>query len=163
MNNISFMITSDRADGVMQALPSEYTPYPLLTLCSNILTDVRAAISFKSIPILLVGKGTFPLVWLAGPTESKRDQWRFIVAKSVSRYIPAKVDIDGEAATVAVSLGSIPLLRVRSTGVDAAEVMHVDLRPLGLDIEGSTSSLRVGKTSLSRNRIEGVQAAIALS
>lgn len=157
-----FMSVSAGA-GVALDFPREYQPLKSLDLCSNILENVKVPILFRNVPLLLVGDGPFPLVWLAGPVDPRQEKWRWVVEKSISRSTMINVDVDGSTATVQVFAGKSQVLRVGADGPGQAKVTELDLRPLGSRVQGSSVGLDIGGTKMSGNRFVGGRAAISLA
>jgi hypothetical protein len=144
-------------------LPVDYHPFKTLFLCSNRLDEVQVPILFRNVPLLLVGSGPFPLVWLAGPTDAKRDNWRWVVEKSIARSNLIKVEIDASTYEVRVLVANDQLLAVRGTGQAEAEVTALNLKPMGILAEGSSKGLLIGGQSISRSTFVRAFSAISLS
>ena len=84
MTTVSFMTVS--ADSTREVtFPADYRPLDSLDLCGNTLENVTVPILFRNVPLFLIGDGSFPLVWVAGPTDPKKEKWRWVVEKSIAR------------------------------------------------------------------------------
>jgi hypothetical protein len=163
MTSPSFMTSAPSNKGNPTDLPGSYTPFHELDLCSNVFTDVKVPILFRNIPVLLIGRGAVPAVWLAARADAEGTRWSFIVDKSVSRHPSVKVDVDVESYEVVVLIAGNQILRTRCVSQEKAAVTDIDLRPLGLGVEGSAVGLKIGGTTLSGNRVSGLYSAITLS
>lgn len=143
--------------------PSLYEPYKKLTLCSNLLVNVIVPFAIEERPVLLIGRGGLtPMVWLAAPTEPSLRIWRFIVDGNKVAHPAVEVQIKVSSRTVQVDIASQKALMVRANSIDEATVEHLDLRPVGLDIQGDENGMRLGGTTMSENHFENTHVAFAL-
>ncbi len=71
------------------------------------------------------------------------------------------VRVQTTRASVEVTVGGHPVLGVRSW-LGRGEVLHLDLRPIGLDVHGDASRLHVGAMELARNTALDLDAMIAV-
>jgi hypothetical protein len=139
-------------------LPTEYQPFNELTLCSNRMRGVKMPLVVDGSPVLLIGRGAAPLVWIAAPAPSKT--WNFVVEGSVSKVQRVSVTVDQLQREVTVRAGPLVVLHVRAENDESAVVDSVDLRPIWLLFFGDESELHVGPTRLARNFFDGIESAL---
>ena len=146
----------------MLTFPDAYRPFETLYFASNVLENVRAPLLFKDRPVLLVGPGDrFPRVWLSVPRSGPDEEWVDVVADNelifegmpTLPFRPIDVrQLEHPLPTVEVwSGGNFPMLRVRQEDRLVGRIDYVDLRPLGVNITGSSEGLSVGGASFSHN------------
>ena len=143
-------------------LPAGYTPYRKLSICGNQLENVQAPFLVGGHLPLLVGKGPKgPRVWLSVPAAQNLDKWIPALVDNESKMpdLDARV---GSAGELVVFLGRIMvLLAVEREG--AAEIVEMDLTPLGLGIRGNmTDGLWVAGSTLIGNTFRNLRAMIQL-
>jgi hypothetical protein len=144
------------------SLPETYTPFHILELCSNKFVDVKVPMAVRDFPVLLVGRGVVPIVWLGAPRQIGASDWIFVVAEGQSNNPLVQVDIDKAKGRVVIKAGGTVLLQARTAAQDHAIVEKLDLRPVGLAVTGDTSTLHVGTNQLSGNTIQAANTGIAL-
>ncbi len=142
-------------------LPERYSPFPNLAFCSNELVGGKVPISVRNFPVLLVGRGIVPLLWLAAPSEPGSKSWTYVVRESQSANPAIRVSVEKEKGVITVYTSGQEVVKARTITSERAEVSYLDLRPLGLAIEGNTSALRVSGMTLSNNTFRGLQTAFA--
>jgi hypothetical protein len=140
------MITKDN-------LPKSYTPYKTLVVCSNTLSGGGNILAIGEVLPVLVGKGEKPQVWLQALSNPDKNEFITIVEASISKHQAVKVFEDSDALNIHV--GGTNVLSVRVIGDDSAEVFSLDLRPLGINLHGNNSVLKVGNSTFSRNSFAG--------
>lgn len=143
-------------------LPETYTPFHILELCSNKFIDVKVPMAVRDFPVLLLGRGIVPTVWLGAPRQIGASDWIFIVADGQSSNPLVRVDTDEAKGRVVIKAGGTVLLQARTVAQDRAIVEKLDLRPVGLAVTGDKSTLHVGTNQLSGNTIQGANTGIAL-
>jgi hypothetical protein len=134
-------------------LSKNYQPFNSLTICSNSLLGGGTLVAIGDVLPLLIGKGEKPKVWLQALADPKKNTFVSIVEESISKHPAVKVYEDSGALKVLV--GGEQVLSVRELGEDGAVVDQLDLRPIGLNIYGDKSSLKVGGNEFSRNSMSG--------
>jgi hypothetical protein len=144
-------------------LPPTYQPFAELRLCSNVLRDVVIPIAMERVPLLLVGHGQLPLVWLGAPVEQGVSPWSFVVSENRSTNPAVLVHIDPRKSTVRVTVSGQDVLIVFKVSDAIAEVTHLDLRPIGFDLVGTTTSLRVGGMQLVGNTLVSLEVGLSLT
>jgi len=144
-------------------LPENYTPYNELIICNNILINVIVPIELnKRIP-LLIGKGDIPLVWLSIPATKDASSWQEIVIKNESLNKKIAVITSEKDKSVIIKAGKHIFIHVKKISDEKAEVIGLDLRPLGLNIYGDTKGLYIATYSLSKNTFNNVHTMIGIS
>ncbi len=140
------MITRDN-------LPKSYSPYEKLVVCSNTLSGGGHILAIGEVLPVLVGKGEKPQVWLQALSNPDKSEFIIIVEASISKHQAVKVFEDNGVLNIHV--GSTSVLSVRVTGEDIAEIFMIDLRPLGINLYGNNSELKVGNSTFSGNSFAG--------
>lgn len=143
------------------SLPGEYAAPKQLTLCSNILRNVQVPIAIEGTPILLIGKGTVPLVWLAAPIGMAGQRWVYVVQASRSMNPAVTVRTDLKIGTVVVKVSGSTVISGRAVSPEQITVDKVDLRLLGLAVFGDQSGLTFGGARLQQNIFDNVGTAFA--
>jgi hypothetical protein len=141
----------------------DHVPFKFLRFASNSLENVTFPITLKGKPVVLIGSGgDFPRIWLSIPADETGSTWRDIVVDNEVKFdvvpganlAPIKlVKQSLPVPTVEVWIARLPLLRARKEAADSGLLEFVDLRPIGLNIVGSSQSLRIGTNEFSNNRI----------
>lgn len=134
-------------------LPKSYSPYEKLVVCSNTLSGGGHILAIGEVLPVLVGKGEKPQVWLQALSNPDKSEFITIVEASISKYQAVKVFEDNGALNIHV--GGTRVLSVRVTGEDIAEIFMIDLRPLGINLYGNNSELKVGNSTFSGNSFAG--------
>ncbi|MBI3546705.1 MAG: hypothetical protein HY081_08980 [Gammaproteobacteria bacterium] len=93
------------------------------------------------------------MIWLQALTKPESKEFVTIVEGSISKH-PA-VKIYEENNFLKVSVSGTMVLTVRATADDSAKVDELDLRPLGLNLHGDSSTLMVGTSKFSGNSMSG--------
>jgi hypothetical protein len=143
-------------------LPSEYVPYSRLELCSNKLEGVAIPLLVRDTPLLLIGRGATPLVWLSAPTDPSGANWDFVVAASLARNPAVRVQREKSKHVLTVRVSDTVVAVVEWKGLDSARVTRLDLRPVGLNVVGDTAGLRMGGMTMSGNTVVNARVAFAL-
>lgn len=134
-------------------LPEFYSPYETLVVCSNNLSGGGYILAIGDVLPVLVGKGKKPQVWLQALSNPEKNEFLTIVEASMSKH-PA-VTVFEESGVLNIHVGGKNVLSVRVTDEDSAEISLLDLRPLGIDLHGNNSELKVGNSTFSRNSFTG--------
>jgi len=144
-------------------LPDGYVAPEQLTLCSNVLRQVPIPLSVDAIPVLLVGKGRVPLVWLNAPIGGPEQRWSYIVRASQAANPAVVISVDVQNSAIEVRVGGQVVLKAHAVSPDEIVVSHIDLRPIGFDIQGDATKLSLGSSQLIRNTFQNVNVAFASS
>ncbi|OAN13329.1 hypothetical protein A3K86_16895 [Photobacterium jeanii] len=134
-------------------LPSGYQPLKKLTICSNTLTGGGNLVSIGNELPVVIGRGSTPQIWLKAIGDSTTNELVPIVEKNKSMHPAIKVTVNNNSVLVLIS-GEV-ILSVKATSQDVMIVDKLDLRPIGLNLYGDTSSLSVGGNTFSRNSMHG--------
>ncbi|MCD4707367.1 MAG: hypothetical protein K8S62_06490 [Candidatus Sabulitectum sp.] len=140
------MITRDN-------LPKSYSPYATLIVCSNTLSDGSFVVAIGDTLPLLIGKGEKPQVWLQALSNPEKSEFVTVVEASISKHPVVKVIEENGA--ISIYVGDIGVLSVRIISDNSAEVFLLDLRPLGINLYGSISELKVGNSTFKGNSFAG--------
>jgi hypothetical protein len=134
-------------------LPKSYKPYTTLVVCSNTITGGGHILAIGDVIPVLVGSGDKPQIWLQALSNPEKNEFVTIVEASISKHPAVRVfEVDG---TLNVHVGSTNVLTVKATNETAAEIILMDLRPLGISLYGNSSELKVGNSTFSRNSFSG--------
>lgn len=143
-------------------LPETYTPFHTLELCSNKFVDVMIPIAVNNFPVLLVGSGVVPIVWMAAPRQVGATDWTFVVTEGRSNNPLVQVNIDKAKGRVVIKAGGTVLLQALTVSQEHAIVEKLDLRPVGLAVTGDGNALHIGTNRYSGNTIQSARIGIAL-
>lgn len=143
-------------------LPIGFVPFEDLAVCSNRLINGVALFAIRDQPVLLIGSGLLPRVWLTVPVASASDNFIQLVESNRSGHPAISIDLDANLGRVTVRLDHAVLLEVIKVGEGMAAIKTLDFRPVGLNIFGNDGGLRLGGMHLSGNHMEGVQTMFAL-
>src|SRR5437762_12994527 len=80
------------------SLPETFTPFERVDIGSNVLIGGKIPIAFESAPILLIGKGAEPKIWLGTP--QKDHTIRYLVEGSEPRSSRIRVVHKGDAVSI---------------------------------------------------------------
>jgi hypothetical protein len=129
----------------MNSLPAGFTVCDQIVLCSNTILGGSQLFLLGNTPPLLVGAGgQAPRIWLQAISDP--DTKSFIPIVQDSRSI----------------VGDYTVLKAVSLGESSVTVNEIDLRPLGLNVYGDHSGLKLGGMQLSNNTMSGVGVAFSL-
>ena len=121
-------------------LPANFQPFPTLIFCGNELIDGKAVFCVGSRPVLRVGKGNPPLVWLQCPMESPQDKsWEWIIRENEKIYKGSGlvVSTPSTSTSMEIYVDEHRLIHLTVPIPDKkAEIISLDLTPLGVDVHG---------------------------
>jgi hypothetical protein len=135
------------------APPTSFRPYQTLVVCSNSLIGGGHIVSVGDVLPLIIGAGDKPQIWLQAISDPKSNGFISVVENSVSTH-PA-VEVREVGGAIVVSVQGTVVVRVRQVAPDRAEVDSMDLRPIGLNLYGNSSSMNVAGGSFSGNSMSG--------
>ncbi|HEC68514.1 MAG TPA: hypothetical protein ENI35_06905 [Candidatus Desulfofervidus auxilii] len=141
-------------------LPKEYKPFDHLILCSNILINVQIPFEVDGNVPLLIGRNELPQIWLNAPSQKPRLEWIPIVRQNRSLHNEVKIIKDENE--LIVKINTIEVLRVLKNSANSANVVQLDLRPIGLNIYGDESHLVVGTNQLVSNTFQNAYVMIGI-
>lgn len=149
-------------------LPSQYTPYEELVICSNTMINGIIPVEVDGHSPFLVGKGDVPRIWLSAMVNPSEQKWLHLIENNqiidqpTFKDHPLKLFISEEDRLVQVSAGEYIILRVEKRSETQAVISQLDLRPLGLNIFGKEDGLHVANSHFRENRFENVRAMIGI-
>ena len=143
-------------------LPNEFVAFEELRFCSNTLQNCEIPIAIDGRPILLVGKGEQPQIWLWGLVDQKTKELVQIVSSNSVRVFTAPIKVESENDSTCVKLNDTIIIKAVKLSDENAAIEQIDMRPLGFNIYGNSSTLNVGTNVMVGNRIVGGRAFIAL-
>lgn len=144
------------------SLPEDFVPLRKLVFCSNTLIDVPIVVTVDDEPILLIGQGAVPSVWLAAPIADPDRKWVFVVRRTQSANPGVRVQVSSAKRQAVISVAGHDVLRVSMQALDEAVVDFLDLRPIGLMVSGNANTLTLGTNRFASNTIQGASVAFAL-
>jgi hypothetical protein len=143
------------------SLPSDYVPYQTLIVCGNTLINGKVPLEVNGYIPFLVGVGpSGPLVWLQLPRGKQLDFWQYVVR--ANRSLHKAVKVKESANEVHAYIRSTLVLLVVAEVPESARIEHLDLRPMGLRIHGTTKELQVGEKTMRDNVFENVDAMLGI-
>jgi len=147
---------------VLPKLPEEYFPFEELIICGNQFIRGQVPIRMKSKIPFLIGKGDVPLIWLNAPLTKDGDNWKEVIVKNQSLNKKIEVMISRDTVSIITNDKTFTVIKVNKLSDDLAEIIDLDLRPLGLKIYGDKSGLHIGFHSVTNNIFEGVHTMISM-
>lgn len=148
-----------------QDLPEEYVPFKTVVFCSNEMVDGHVLIEFGGVPIFLVGKNERTKHWLYLPTrldeKNGPSDWQCVIENNEIRDGRAKLLVSENSSGMFWNNEQLVHI-VAFPDKDTVEVPKIDLRPIGLDIQGDVNGVRFGTNQVIGNRMAGVRAMINL-
>ena len=149
-------------------IPKEYIPFEELIICSNTMINGKVPFEVnKRIP-LLIGKAIFPLIWLNVPRNVELNTWEEIIKENnvvnKRQFRNFLIEVEKRDADNSVVTRRVEktIVHVRKESDIKANVIALDLRPLGLNIFGNEDGLYVGGQNFVRNTFKNVQTMIAI-
>jgi len=143
-------------------LPEDYSPYPTLILCSNTLVNVPVPLMIYNKPVLLVGRGYIPLIWLSAPIHPASNQWVYILEGNKPVINSVSVAQLVKERGISISIGSIEVLRAFRESNEISKITLLDLRPIGLNLFGNEEILSVATNTLVGNTFNNVRVGLSL-
>lgn len=143
-------------------LPEGYIPFEELIICSNRLINVKVPIEFKKNIPLLIGKGDVPLVWLSVPTSKEAKEWKEIVIKNKSKDKRTSIISSKENKLTTILVDNYIIIRIVKHSDEKAEVVNLDLRPLGFNIRGDANIFYMGTNRFVNNSFKNMWAMIGI-
>jgi hypothetical protein len=133
--------------------PKSYVPYKSLNVCSNKLSGGGHIALIGDVLPLIIGRGDKPQIWLQALSNPETKQFISIVESSVSKH--SAVVVKEISGYVVVSVQGTQILKVKAKDGLSAKVEMLDLRPLGLNLSGNSTSMSVGGNTFSNNSMSG--------
>ncbi|WP_461638786.1 hypothetical protein [Labilibaculum euxinus] len=142
-------------------IPSEYQAFDRLTICSNVLIGAGAIIKIGEVEPILIGKGLkFPAIWLKA--RANKNNWISVVERSVSLNPQIKITNEGDTSTTIIKIKSITILKAIQQN-SGCYIDQIDLRPLGLNVFGTSEYLKVGQSEFKGNTFQGLGTFIGIN
>jgi len=143
-------------------LPEGYIPFEELVFCNNHLINVKVPIEFKKNIPLLIGKGDIPLVWLSVPITQEAKEWKEIVIKNKSMDKRITVISSEKDKSTTIKVDNHIIIQIKKHSDEEAEVISLDLRPLGFNIHGNANILYFGTNKFVNNSFKNLWAMIGI-
>jgi hypothetical protein len=142
-------------------LPKDYKPFPKIIICGNTLINVQIPFEvYGDIP-LLIGDGNSPKIWLKAMTSRQERKFREIVR--ANRALQASVTVSGAGTyDISVTVPNMTIIRLHRNTEGIPEVTKLDLRPIGLSIQGDSEKLAIGSQLLTENTFENVRTMVGI-
>jgi hypothetical protein len=110
-------------------------------------------------PLILIGKGAQPNLWLQVPNSEKK--WKFVIEKNVSKDQNIRVIQFEKYLTVYQN--KLIILHAVEENKDTINITHIDLDDFGVLVNGDLFGLNVGNNRYSKNVFKGVKTMINIS
>jgi len=143
-------------------LPEDYIPFEELILCSNHLINVKVPIEFENKIPLLIGKGDLPFIWLSAPISKDKKAWKELIVKNKSMDEKISVIPSPENKLITIKVNKLTIIQVIKQSDNKAEVIFLDLRPIGFNVYGDANNLSIVNSSLSANSFQNMWAMIGI-
>jgi hypothetical protein len=138
-------------------------PFDKVWVCNNDFDKGHILFLIDSNPVFLIGKGSKPnemFFWLKVPNnEGEKKDWKDVVVKNIpkdSKYSLAAFEFGNE-----VAFNDIPLIQYRLDN-ERLVINMINLKPIGLNIYGSLSSLNISGNSFTKNSFENVYTMVGI-
>jgi len=144
-------------------LPKEFVAFKELSFCSNTLQNCKIPIIIDDTPILLVGKGEQPQIWISAIVNQETNKVGPVVIANFIRIATADLNVEAKNDSTCIKFKDTVIIKATKLSDEKAEIKQIDMRPFGFNIYGDSSTLNVGANVMSGNNIAGARAFIALS
>ncbi|EAR07334.1 hypothetical protein [Reinekea blandensis] len=144
----------------MVDLPENYKPFKTLVFCSNTLVNGKVPISISGDIPILIGQGSKLKIWINLLSQNKSGKTRPIVRESLSLH--PQVQIDQTPERTKIFANKELLVEVIKKSSNEADVIHLDLRPIGISIFGDKDGLNVGNQTMSGNTFSNVDCMVGI-
>jgi hypothetical protein len=144
-------------------LPDDYKPFVELIICTNKFLNGVIPINIAGNIPFLVGNGDYPIIWLFGPISKYDNKWREIVSRNQALDKRIRITFSEKDKLTNISFESIILIQVKKVSHWKADVINLELRPLGLNIYGNSNGLNVGTNSIANNLFSNVHTMLSLT
>jgi len=146
----------------MKGTPHNYVPYKNIKICSNELIDCGIFIDHNGFYPLLIGKGVIPQIWINNRLSINNPTFKPIVEQSVSNDTRIKIDINTTERTLTIRLLNYngiydDIILNIAYNESSAIVNLLDMRPLGYNIYGNSTGLKVGELNIQNNVFSNVK------
>lgn len=147
----------------LSPLPPGYVAFDELNFCSNVFRNVAIPLAINAYPLVLVGRGTLPLVWLAAPAQPNSSTWAYVVKKSLAASPGINIEWSKPNRALSIAVDSTSIMIVEMASFQHASVTLLDLRPLGLDVVGTKTGLTIGTNQFKGNAMVGARIGLNLT
>lgn len=144
-------------------LPKEYVAFKELSFCSNTLQNCKIPIIIDDTPILLVGKGEQPQIWISAIVNQKTKKLGPVVIANSIRIATCDFKVEAKDNSTCIKFKNTVIIKATKLSDEKALIEQIDLRPFGFNIYGNSSTLNVGTNIMSGNNIAGARSFISLS
>jgi len=139
--------------------------FQTVVLCSNVISNFKDIFVFGEVVPLAFEVGqdadqVFPLVSLYGIKAPNSLAFIQIVDKSVAKHPAVKVSRRNGAVEVTVS-GKV-IVAAEAISATQLVVKKLDLRPIGLEIYGDDTMMKIATNMFRKNRFDGTGVAFKL-
>ena len=124
-------------------LPEEFVPYSSARVCSNELSGIPIIVQAGDQPVLMVGSGRKPHVWLNG--RKSNDEWYQVVQNNIPKANLVSVKANHSQHSIEVRMDDQLLLSARQISASRLLIDFIDLSPIGIAVTGSAERLEEGK------------------
>jgi len=140
----------------MEATLSDYTKnisvLTELTICSNKIIGGGDLIKIQDYVPLIIGAGKTPVIWLR--TKIKEEIITLIIEnKSLNSNIKVKENL--ESKSIIIQIAHTKVIYASMIDDKSCIVHEIDLRPIGLDIVGNSTELKIAGNTFSGNTFSG--------
>jgi hypothetical protein len=132
-------------------IPTEYKEYNTVNLCSNELENIKYLFGINSFPPIIIGKGQdAPVSWLY---IRNNDIWTEIINSNKSKDIALQVFAHDRK--LLIQFDSINILDSYEDENGKLIIEKINLKPLGLNIEGNEKGLEIAGNVIAKNTVIG--------
>ncbi len=145
-------------------LPKEFVAFERLNFCSNILQNCDIPIiAIDGSPILLVGKGKQPQVWIWAIINIETKKLGPVVIANSNRILTdeIKVEVEDDSTCIKYKNNTVIIKVIKLSDEDAI-IEQIDMRLYGFNIYGDSSTLNVGADVMVGNHVSYSKAFIEL-
>lgn len=149
---------------INQILPQEYKQYQTINFCGNTFKSLKYLIDDNGFIPFLVGIGDIPRIWM----YTKKDNNSIaLVRDSVAIHPNIKIDIFTREKRVSVNLTLIPNLDATRlfeiNFIDEVPIVNcIDLRPIGYNVYGDKTKLKIGNQIYQGNVFENINSLVKI-
>jgi hypothetical protein len=160
------MTLNEGSPGQENDIPEDYVPYKNVSLCGNMLMNVRFLVEIrKTLHPFLIGKGKIPYIWVSAPTAPGQQvqQWSRIIERSTAKVPSVDIEVRASEGMMGIRINGKTLLSVSKFDEDSITVSEIDLRLIGLTLFGSNNQLTVGNSQYTSSALMGFRAFLVIN
>lgn len=132
--------------------PKELKKLEKLTICSNELIGGGDLIKVDDFVPLVIGAGDVPKIWITMKYDNNIIE---IVKNNYSSNNQIKIKKDNFSREIVIFAESEKLISAKMINDTECVVEHLDFKPIGLNIYGTSKEINIANTKLSGNKFEG--------